>query len=100
MGLRKEKIRERDAVERKLEASVGGRKSSGKRECVWLTAEVGVLVLDAGEGGGIDGVRREGLRGKECGERGGVRELNWGCRSTGGRGQGEGGASSRGDRFQ
>ena len=53
----------RDAVERKLEAGVGGRKSSGKRERVWLTAKVGVLVLDAGEGGEIDGVRREGLCG-------------------------------------
>ena len=82
MGLRKEKIRERDAVERKLEAGVGGRKSSGKRERVWLTAEVGVLVLDAGEGGKLmvfsvrDFVEMRELRGKECGERGGVRALN------------------------
>ena len=78
MGLGKQKIRERDAVERKLEVF-------GLRDLAEM----------------------RGLRGKECGERGGVRALNWGCRSIGGLGQGklsvgegEGGASSRGNRFQ
>ena len=56
---------------------VGNRRG---RERVWLTTEVGVLVLDAEGGGEIDGVRREGIHGNGgiAGE--GVGEIEEGVR--------------------